>query len=700
MKRLKHILSSSKYLYLIIFVITISFAFLYTKCYPFKSKYKINEEEFHLKINTYQIEGDKLTITGLGKEKIIINYYFKSKEEKESFPKKYHLNDLIKVTGNLEKPTKNTIPNTFNYQKYLYHNYIYYLLNASDIKIMKKNTSILYYLKDALLNRLNSLESRSYLKTFILGDKRDLSNEMTDNYNNNGIIHLFSISGMHISLFTAFIFLITKKLSYNYRYPYYVTIIFLISYILFIGISPSILRSIIMYLLFTINKIYQIKIKKINIFLLGLSIILMIKPFYLYSIGFQLSFLISSAIILLNKRINHYSGHLKKLLIIAIISFLISFPLVLYNSYQVNYLSVIINIIFIPYVTYIVFPLSILTIIIPLIEPIFLFFINLLETLTLMISSINTTIIFMKPTILYIYLYYLILFLVIYYHQFILFIILIILIAFLKIKPLLNSNYFVTFLDVNQGDSFLINYPHQQGTILIDTGGVITYPKESWQEREKYSLVKNKTILYLKSLGITKINYLILTHGDYDHMGEAINLVNNFSVDKVIFNCGTYNELEMDLIELLKKQKIKYYSCPKTININQYQLQFLNNQDYHEENDNSLVIYTKIEDHQFLFMGDAGINVESDLLKKYQINNLDILKVGHHGSNTSSSTKFIDTINPKYSLISVGKNNRYGHPSQQVLETLKKTQIYRTDQEGSVVFNIKKKKLKIETYKG
>ena len=96
-------------------------------------------------------------------------------------------------------------------------------------------------------------------------------------------------------------------------------------------------------------------------------------------------------------------------------------------------------------------------------------------------------------------------------------------------------------------------------------------------------------------------------------------------------------------------------------------------------------------------MGDAGVEVEKNLIEKYNLENIDVLKVGHHGSKTSSSKEFIDSINPKYSIISVGKNNRYGHPNDNVLDNLNNSKIYRTDQNGSIMFKIKKSKLEIET---
>ena len=233
---------------------------------------------------------------------------------------------------------------------------------------------------------------------------------------------------------------------------------------------------------------------------------------------------------------------------------------------------------------------------------------------------------------------------------------------------------------------------------MLDTGGKLNYSKYEWMISSKKYNISDNVIKFLKSKGITKINYLILTHGDYDHIGEANNLVIKFKVEKVIFNCGSYNDLEKELIKVLDKKNIKYYSCIKELNVDNNKLYFLQTKEYDNENDNSNVIYTKMNGYKFMFMADAGIEKEKDILGEYDISDIDVLKVGHHGSKTSSSRTFIDEINPKYSIISVGKNNRYGHPNKEVLNNLENSKIYRTDQDGSIMFKIKNNKLKIETY--
>ena len=188
----------------------------------------------------------------------------------------------------------------------------------------------------------------------------------------------------------------------------------------------------------------------------------------------------------------------------------------------------------------------------------------------------------------------------------------------------------------------------------------------------------------------------ISPHGDMDHIGNAKYIIKNINVSNVIFNCGNYNKLENELIDELLKYKIIYYSCIKELDIEGNKLEFLNTSECNNENDNSSVIYFNYNNYKFLFMGDAGIEKEKDILEKYNFKNIDFLKVGHHGSDTSSSKKFINVINPKYSIISVGKNNKYGHPKESVLNNLKNSYIYRTDKNGTIEIKINKGEYRIK----
>ena len=413
-------------------------------------------------------------------------------------------------------------------------------------------------------------------------------------------------------------------------------------------------------------------------------LLLFINPFFIADVGFLYSFICSFTMIIINKFLR--KNYFVNLIIITFYMTLFTLPITISLNYEINLMVFISNFLLIPFVSYILFPFALVTIIFNFLNPVFSFLTLIMEKIAYILSSVKITkLIVPKTSIIFIVIYYFILILFVYYNKKRFLIFLLSLLFIIKSVPFLTTKDNVIFLDVSQGDSMLYITKNQKKVYMFDTGGI------------QNKSISDNSLTYLKSLGINKIDYLILTHGDYDHMGDAINLVNNFKVKKVIFNCGKFNDLEKELIKLLDKKKIKYYSCIKELNIDNNKFHFLQTKYYDNENDNSNVIYTKLDGYNFLLMGDAGVEKEKDILDKYNLSNIDVLKVGHHGSKTSSSKNFISKINPKYSIISVGRNNRYGHPNKEVLNILKDSKIYKTDQNGSIMFNIKNNKLKIET---
>ena len=697
MIRLKRILQHRYFFGVLAFCFILYSLFVYYFI-NFKSYYNGFEKSLQGTVNSYSINGDKLTIYLKVKEIIIVNYYFKSLNEKTYFEDNLKLGDLISVAGELEEPERNRVFNGFDYKKYLYNKHIFYLMNANNISIMEKNSGLLFYFKNLVMDRINSIsKSNGYIMTFILGDKSFIDNEVKESYQDNGISHLFAVSGMHISLFAGIMLFFLKRVSYNNYFNYGMVCLFLLFYLFLAGFPASLLRASVMFILFSINKVFNLKISNLNILFMVIITILFIDPFYLFDIGFQFSYLISGTLIMMRWKIGVIKSKLKRSFYVSVVCFLVSFPICIYNFYGTNFMSVLFNLFYIPFVSIIVFPLSLITFVFPFLDSVLYYSIFVMERISLFISSINFGyIIFPKVNFGVYFIYYIVIFLSFWKIEFVLLFLVMLLIH--KGYIYFNSNLYVYYLDVGQGDSALIRLPNNSGNILIDTGGKFSYEMEKWREkRSKYSIVKSSTISFLKSFGIKKLDYLILSHGDYDHMGEAINLVENFKVEKVIFNCGLYNDLENELIEVLDKKKIKYYSCIKELNIDNNKFHFLQTKEYDNENENSNVIYTELNGYKFMFMGDAGVEKEKDILDKYNISNVDVLKVGHHGSKTSSSKSFINEINPKNSIISVGKNNRYGHPNKEVLNNLDNSKIYRTDQDGSIMFKIKNNKLKIES---
>ena len=697
MIRLKRILQHRYFFGVLAFCFILYSLFVYYFI-NFNSYYNGFEKSLQGTVNSYNINGDKLTIYLKVKEIIIVNYYFKSFNEKTYFEDNLKLGDLISVAGELEEPERNRVFNGFDYKKYLYNKHIFYLMNANNISIMEKNSGLLFYFKNLVMDRINSIsKSKGYIMTFILGDKSFIDNEVKESYQDNGISHLFAVSGMHISLFAGIMLFFLKRVSYNNYFNYGMVCLFLLFYLFLAGFPASLLRASVMFILFSINKVFNLKISNLNILFMVIIMILFIDPFYLFDIGFQFSYLISSTLIMMRWKIGVIKSKLKRSFYVSVVCFLVSFPICIYNFYGTNFMSVLFNLFYIPFVSIIVFPLSLITFVFPFLDSVLYYSIFVMERISLFISSINFGyIIFPKVNFGVYFIYYIVIFLSFWKIEFVLLFLVMLLIH--KGYIYFNSNLYVYYLDVGQGDSALIRLPNNSGNILIDTGGKFSYEMEKWREkRSKYSIVKSSTIPFLKSFGIKKLDYFILSHGDYDHMGEAINLVENFKVEKVIFNCGPYNDLENELIEVLDKKKIKYYSYIKELNVDNNKLHFLQTKEYDNENENSNVIYTKLNGYKFMFMGDAGVEKEKDILEKYNVSKIDVLKIGHHGSKTSSDKNFIDEMNPKYSVISVGKNNRYGHPNKEVLNNLDNSKIYRTDQDGSIMFKIKNNKLKIGT---
>lgn len=677
---LKYVLRN-RYIFKVLAVLSLIVAIIFTIFYPQKSVYDKSETKFKGIVYKKKINNDKTAFYIKGKEKIVINYYQELLED-------INLGDEISVSGKIKVPSNNTVPNQFNYKRYLLNNNIFYTVTAKSVTKTANNTNVIYYLKGKINERIDKITyANEYLKIFILGDTSFLDEETSKSYQQNGVSHLFSISGMHISLFAAIILYVMKRISYNNYYNYSIVISFLIFYSLLVGSSPSVIRSLTMYILFAINKLFNLKIKNLDIMCFVLTIMLIINPYYLYNISFQYSYLISFSLVLFSYKLKSIKNKIMKSLYTSFISFLVSFPICIYNFYQVNVFSIILNIFLIPFVSIIIFPLSLVCFIIPKLSVILNIFTSILQFISLTIYKYKIgQIVFSKPSIIIVLIYYILIYLFVYNKKNIY---LLIIIVSHKLYPLINSSFTVTYLDVGQGDSIFIKYPHNQGNILIDTGGIVN---------SDYQVAINKTIPYLKSFGVTKLDYLILTHGDYDHMGDSNVLVNNFKVKNVVFNCGPINTLEKELNKLLKEKQIPSYYCINKISIKNNKLEFLNTKHYDNENDNSNVIYTNYNNYRFLFMGDAGLSKEKDILKKYNLESIDFLKVGHHGSNTSSSEEFITNIHPKYSLISVGKNNKYGHPKESVLEVLSNSKVYRTDLNGSIEIKISNNKYMIKTY--
>ena len=673
------------------FIFIFIYCLITTKVIQYESIYNGDETSITGKIISYSINGNKLKINIKDQEEIIATYYIETQEELAYLKENIGIGKTITVNGSLNRPLNNTIPNTFNYKKYLYNNKIYYLFDAHSYSI-KNDNNLLEKAKDYLIKRAYNSKNSEYLLVLVLGDKALISSDEYNTYQNNGTSHLLAVSGSHITVILLVLSFFLKK---SKEVPKLIIISLILLFFAFVtNNAPAVNRAIYFFIINRINKLGNLKLSNIQVLFITAFILLLLDPFTIYDLGFIYSFCISLGIMYYSDKLN--GNLLIATLKVSIIAFLFSLPISSYINYEVNLSSILINLIFVPWISYIVFPISIITFIFPIFNPI----LSILLSITNVLNNIGEFIsIFINvpkmPLVVAIILF--ILLLLAKNNKKYLYVILIIL-GLIKLSPLINSSYEVYFLDINQGDSAIIITPHKRDVVMIDTGGKITYEVEDWKKGNKTYNLSDNTIKFLKSKGITTIDYLITTHGDYDHLGEVQNIVNKLNVKNVIFNNDSYNTLELELIDVLNDKNIKYYQNIKTLNITNNTIYFLNDYLYDNENDNSNVLYLSIYDNKFLFMGDAGEKAEEDLINKYNLENITVLKVGHHGSKTSSSKNFIDYVNPLISVISVGRNNRYNHPSTDVLANLSNRIIYRTDIDGTIKFNIKKNKFDIKTY--
>lgn len=657
MLRLK-ILLSYNYIYYILIILCLLFALFRIHIIKYESKYNLNNNQIIGTITNIKKNNDRYSITIKGEEKIIA-YYFGDIN--------LSLGSKVLLKGELYYPSNNTIPNAFNYKKYLNNHHIYYLMKVEDIKILQENKNIFYNLKDKIYKKISSYKLTSdSLKAFALGETNAINDESFYNYQRNGVIHLFAIGSTQINLIAALVFIFLNKINIKKILKYFITITILSIIIFTIDYSASVIRSLLFFILYSLNKHYDFNITTKNILFLTISLLIIFDPKIIFDIGFQYSSIASYGLII---SYNKYNNYFKSLLYISTIATLFCLPITLINNYEINLLSPLNNLLFVPLITLIVFPASILTIIFEFLEPFYYLLIKFMEYFNNLLGSITVfNIIIPKVNNIWYLIYYILLIIFIYSrNKLYLFLSLLLILSF-KIKPMLDNKTYVCFLDVKQGDSALIY--NRKETILIDTGGV-----------ENYN-ISNNTITFIKSLGISKIDLLLITHGDMDHIKDAPNIINKIKVKKIMLNKNEYNEYEKELLKLNINLTENYHS--------KFNFKIYNNNIGKDENTSSIISLLKINNYNILFLGDISKNEERKLLKDYNIK-ANIVKIAHHGSKNSSDKIFLKKIKAKEAIISSGKNNLFNHPSKETIDTLNELNItyFNTAEYGTIKYTFK-----------
>lgn len=671
-----------------------------------------------------KIDGDHLKsiVTDVEtQERLILTYKIPTQMEKEEYEDHILMKNICSVTGNLEEPSTPRNLNAFNYKEYLKQEHILWEIEVTYWSISSCTQSPYTMLDQIKLMRLNGIsqieknfpkELAPLAAALIFGTRELLADETLTSYQRLGVIHLISISGLHVALLVGIIFYLGIRLGAVREKLSKILILVLPLYAILTGATPSVNRAVIMAVLILISTNNQsFKLKSIDGMCFSFLILTLSNPYMIYNIGFQLSYIVTFALLLSKSIFSYYPSSIGKMIVTSYISQVSALPLLLYHFFEIPLLSIAANLLFIPLYSFIFLPGFILLFIIQFISTnafqFLAFFLSIVANysndLAEYLSAFSwTRLIPGRPTLLITSLYVLSILISFFswekWQGYRIHLILPWLVLCLHLLyPYASSKGEVTFIDVGQGDSILIKLPYNQGNYLIDTGGNVHFNVASWKQRKKeYDVGKDVLIPFLKAKGIHQLDLLILTHGDMDHMGGSFSLLDEIKVKKIMLpSIKNKSPLEKKLIKKAKKHyiEVSYVSAGSRWAIKNNEFFILSplanfNGD---KNEGSIVIYSKIGGIRWLFTGDLGIEGEKEILEKHPNLLIDVLKVGHHGSRNSTSQAFIKQINPKYSIISVGKKNGFGHPHNEVLKILEEegSKILRTDTSGGITYYFK-----------
>lgn len=588
--------------------------------------------------NTYLIVNDNKINYLIYKDKNDINTYYQG--------------NIIYVKGSIQEIENDLELDVFEFKDYLKYKRVFYQIIADEeIKIIDGKMPLNQKIINSLTKNLQN-ESYSMCKMLLFNDK-NADIEAYNNLKEINAIHLFVVSGFHISFLFKLISLIFKK---NKMLQNIIGSIISFVYVFILSFQLSALRALLSTF---INKFFSKYLNTIDAVSISGLIILLIEPLNIFNYSFIMSFLMTYIVIISSHIIKNKNPLIKSLLI-SLLCFIAMIPIQLIINYKINVISLFTNII-LTYVVMVIFTLCIFSICISKINgDCFSFIYKGFNQLVDKISNIDSSIVLGSLSLIP---------LIIFYGLFILLLISIerknnkktifsgfsILLFFILLynRHIFNYSQQVIFLNVYQGDCAIIMDSFNGKVMLIDTGGLTNYD------------IANKKIMpFLNYHGIRKIDKVVITHDDYDHCGALKSLNESIKINEIISDKSISNVV---------LGKINLY------NLNKYYNETNNN------NDTSIVLYGNICDKSFLFTGDISSTIEKKIITDNKLN-VDFLKVAHHGSSTSSSSSFLKEIKATYAIISVGKNNKYHHPNNETLKRLNDNNIiiYRTDLNGSI----------------
>ena len=624
---------------------------------------------------------------------------------------KLEYGSIIKINAQYTEATRDRNYGGFNYKTYLRTKKIYGIFNVEDVEIVKNGSDNIIiklrkYIKSKLREKLKK-ENSELAISLIVGDRSHISSEVEDNFKKANLMHMLAISGAHFSYVILIATFISNRLQHK-RLGQLIQIIAIIFFMNLTGNTASVVRAGIMSILLIGSSICKRQNDSLNNIAISAIIQIINNPYIIFDSGFMLSYSGVLGIILFYKKISEHIHFKSIALTISANIFII--PIMIYNFHTISG-SFIISNICASWLLGIIIILEFISLCIPI--KLLYMILDLLIMMLRKIAEICANIPFAQMYVpRYAIFFVIVIYILIfcrklkckkYVYSFLTIGVSILLIV--NFTDVYQDRMRINFIDVGQGDSCLIRY--KGINIMIDSGGSLSKNKDG----KSYDIGENVLNNYLLNRGITRLDYIMASHFDEDHSQGFIFLLKNMKVKNVIISeqyktSSIYEQFK----QICKKQNIQiiYVRSGDEIRIKDLAFKILHPKSKENQisenplNNNAIVCMVKYKNRRILFTGDIEKVAENEMVKEYT-NGLkaDILKVGHHGSKTSTTKEFLDLINPSVALIGVGQNNKFGHPNEDVIKRLeeKNIKIYRTDEMGEISVIIDKNgKIKINTH--
>lgn len=645
---------------------------------------------------------------------------------------KIHIGDYVKFRGKIRTPNPSTNPYQFDYKNYLLNQncpYILYSDNSNydkydEVRFSKNLEDDWYYILrqfETTRNKIIALHSKNIksprlevLGGIVFGSETVSPDEgIKESFKNSGLLHLLAASGLNVALIYGIWWWIASLIKFPYNLSIIIGAIFIVLYTFMTGFPPSILRAGLMLLFVLLGKLIDRNAdSNALIFFVGF-LILLFNPYMIFDVGFELSFVVTFGLINLcpvviekfnsvdekyKNKFNDKPRYIKyfaylfspisliSVIIVPLVAQIWVVPLQMHYFNNFAPYSILANIAVVPFIgilSFIGFISSIIALVPILNTPmvyIFDFIANPLLALLIKISTFfssfkNSLITTISLSVFQIFNFWfiVILFTLNLKNDFknrkqiiaLLSMILIFALSFINFDNFKNELEIIMF-DVGNADSFLIKTPKNK-YILIDTG------KNTYHGLSSGEAIINR---YLNNKRIRHLDIMILTHFDNDHVGGAIDILNNSKVDKIITQKEGKDTLTSDrILNYINENKLNHMIVKNNETIykeDNLEIKTFTN-DIDSDNESSIVTLLSYNDKSALFMADAGI-IAFDKIRNYMPSKIDILKVGHHGAYNIIDSDMLNRLKPRYALISTGVN-KYGHPAPSTISLLKKNDI-------------------------